>query len=161
MKTLFKYILIVALLFTVFGNVNAQTRDLTASEQWDEINALKTMKERDKYRETLSTKQYAELAVEQMNRRLKSMAYLTEEQREVLVEIRDVSTVEFYIESRKRVLPKDRHPLVTRYLDTIVRAKQLFTEEQMFEIFRLYGERETLDKSDQDRILKVFRGISN
>ncbi len=162
MKQLLKYILITVVILTGLGSVDAQTEQLTASEQWDQINLLKTLKERREYTEKFSPEQVAALAKEQINRRLKSMLYLTEEQRKVMEEIKEGHSAVFYTEIRKNGdIRKSEKPEVIRFYKTVERAKQIFTDEQLFEIYSFYGERETLDKSEQDRIVKQFRGVSN
>ncbi len=144
MKTLSKFILMAAVLLATFGNVNAQTQTLTASEHWNEINSLKIVKERKAYIRKLTPEQKAELSIEHVNRKLSSMV-LTDVQRQALIDARDSITVEFVTEAPKAPEGKSDNPAVVRALSAIERAAQVLTQKQMYEIFCLYGDKETLD----------------
>jgi hypothetical protein len=142
MKILPKFILMAAVLFAMFGNVNAQTETLTASQHWDVVNSIKTVAERKAYVRNLTDEQIAEFLIEHVNRKLKSMV-LTDVQRQALIDYRDSITVEFVTELHKSSGGKSKHPAVIRVMSAMERAGKVI--KQMYEIICLFGDRETLD----------------
>lgn len=143
MKTLSRFILMAAVLLISFESVNAQTQTLAASEHWNEINSLTIVQERKAYIRKLNPEQRAALSIEHTNRKLESMN-LTDEQRQALIDVRDSITVEFVTEAPKAPEGQSKNPAVVQVMKAIEQATKVLNAKQMFEIFCLYGDRETL-----------------
>lgn len=121
----------------------------SADEKYAEVSRLKTIKERQKWFSSQSPKVKAVVWREHLSRKLENTD-LTDEQKAILSELREMITPEFvnFAKGKSAKEMEEFAPVRKSYNELMKRASKLFTPEEAKYLFWVLGDSKTLEKEN-------------